>query len=263
LPAESSSRFIDIFMSEVANKKAELEFKSASLTVPALLLASNDLVCIDNILRKKINQAPEFFKDSPLLIDLHRLNAQQLTIDFDALVNLLRQLSFLPIGLRGGSVEQNKAALAIGIALHAVAGRNSNQGSEADSTAPAETDSPAGASAPADRTGAAKTTNKIITQPVRSGQRVYAHGDLTITATVSAGAEIMAEGNIHVYGSLRGRALAGVLGDTSSRIFCKDLQAELLSIAGVYQLRDDIPKAVQHKAVQVSLDKQMIVIAEI
>jgi len=250
-------------MSEVVNKKAALEFKSASLTVPALLLASNDLACIDEILREKISQAPEFFKDSPLLIDLHRLNAQQLTINFNDLVNLLRQLSFLPIGLRGGSEEQNKAALAIGISLHAISGRNPGQSSSADITASLETNSSAGDSSPAEQTVAAKTRNKIITQPVRSGQRVYAHGDLIITATVSAGAEIMAEGNIHVYGSLRGRALAGVLGDISSRIFCRDLQAELLSIAGVYQLRDDIPKAAQHKAVQVSLDRQLLVITEI
>lgn len=246
-------------MTEVAKKKTALEFKSASLTVPALLLASNDLVCIDDILREKITQAPEFFKDSPLLIDLHRLNSQQLTIDFDALVNLLRQLSLVPIGLRGGNAEQNKAALAIGITLHAASGRNSKQGCAAEAGTPEPGASP--------NTGAAvaktETSNKTISKPVRSGQRVYAHGDLIITATVSAGAEIMAEGNIHVYGTLRGRALAGVLGDTSSRIFCKDLQAELLSIAGVYQLRDDIPKAMQHKSVQVGLDRQMLVITEI
>jgi septum site-determining protein MinC len=105
--------------------------------------------------------------------------------------------------------------------------------------------------------------NKLITQPVRSGQRVYAKGDLIVTATVSAGAEIMAEGNIHVYGSLRGRALAGVLGNVDSRIFCSDLQAELISIAGIYQLSDDLSAETAHKPVQISLDKQTLIIKDI
>jgi septum site-determining protein MinC len=105
--------------------------------------------------------------------------------------------------------------------------------------------------------------NKLITQPVRSGQRVYAKGDLIVTATVSAGAEIMAEGNIHVYGTLRGRALAGVLGNVESRIFCSDLQAELISIAGIYQLSDDLSPETAHKPVQISLDNQTLIIKDI
>src|SRR5690606_12450274 len=129
--------------------------------------------------------------------------------------------------------------------------------------APAAVEAPAEIPAPITKDAPAKTENMLITQPVRSGQRVYSRGDLTVTATVSAGAEIMAEGNIHVYGSLRGRALAGVQGDVTARIFCMDLQAELLSIAGIYQLRDDISKEVQHKAAQVSLDDELIVIKQL
>ena len=84
-----------------------------------------------------------------------------------------------------------------------------------------------------------------------------------MTATVSAGAEIMAEGNIHVYGSLRGRALAGVQGNTECRIFCSDLQAELISIAGIYQLSDDLSNHTGHKPVQISLDNQTLIFKDI
>lgn len=232
--------------------KAPLEFKSASLTVPALRFFSNDLPVIGAVLREKIAQAADFFRASPVMIDLLPVNELGLAIDVVELVTLLRELGMVPVGLRGGSDAQNKAALALGIASQAAPASNTTKTRVKDTSTPTVT---AAAEKPA--------LNKFISHPVRSGQRVYSSGDLTVTATVSAGAEIMAEGNIHVYGSLRGRALAGVLGNTSSRIFCLDLQAELVSIAGIYKLRDDIPKEVQYKAAHVSLDDQMIVIKDL
>ncbi len=248
-------------MPDASAQKAALEFKSASLTVPALLLASNELGEVGERLREKIAQSPDFFRNSPLMLDLHRLNGQELSVDLEALVALLRSLGLLPIGLRGGTEAQNEAALALGISIHALSASTNAPAAAAPAPVPARKEP---ARAPAEKPAAERSpVNKTISQPIRSGQRVYSRGDLTVTATVSAGAEIMAEGNIHVYGSLRGRALAGVLGDTSSRIFCMDLQAELLSIAGIYQLRDDIPKAVQHKPAHISLDNQMIVIKDI
>jgi septum site-determining protein MinC len=103
----------------------------------------------------------------------------------------------------------------------------------------------------------------MITHPVRSGQRIYSTGDLIILAQVSAGAEIMAEGNIHVYGSLRGRALAGVQGNTEARIFCSDLQAELISIAGNYKVSEDLNGTVLHQPVQIYLQNHTLVIKDI
>jgi len=260
-------------MSGASQPKTALEFKSTSLTVPALLLASNDLATIEEHLREKIAHGAGFFKDSPVLIDVHRANALELEIDIAGLVSLLRNLALVPISLRGGTDAQNSAALAQGLFLRAASpsARKPSPVSRApevaveatavEATAVKESVDPRRDSA--SRADDRRPANKLITQPVRSGQRVYSHGDLTVTATVSAGAEIMAEGNIHVYGSLRGRALAGVQGDSSCRIFCMDLQAELLSIAGIYQLRDDIPKELQHKSAQVSLDDQMLVIKEL
>jgi septum site-determining protein MinC len=109
----------------------------------------------------------------------------------------------------------------------------------------------------------ASTTTTMITRPIRSGQRIYASGDLVVLAQVSAGAEIMAEGNIHVYSTLRGRALAGVQGNVEARIFCSDLQAELISIAGNYKISEDMRDVVSKKAVQVYLQGHTLIIKDI
>lgn len=238
-------------------QKAALEFKSTALTVPVLLLASNDERHIELQLQEKIAQAPEFFKHSPLLIDLQKLNSQGLDMNLQILVKLVRDLEFMPIGIRGGNEAQNQAALGMNLPVHSMHGGNTPLANK-----------PAAKTLAVPEVQAIKQPeqafeNKVITQPVRSGQRVYAKGDLIVTATVSAGAEIMAEGNIHVYGSLRGRALAGVLGDINSRIFCSNLQAELISIAGIYQLSDDLSPETAHKPVQISLDNQTLIIKDI
>ncbi|HCP03453.1 MAG TPA: septum site-determining protein MinC, partial [Pseudomonas sp.] len=101
----------------------------------------------------------------------------------------------------------------------------------------------------------AAIAGKIITEPVRGGQQVYARGgDLIVMAPVSAGAELLADGHIHVYGPLRGRALAGVQGNQEARIFCQSLEAELVSIAGQYKVAEDLRKQQWKQAVQISLE---------
>ncbi len=239
-------------------QKVALEFKSSSLTVPILLLACNDLAQIRLQLQEKIAQAPEFFKHSPVLVDLQKLNNQNLDLHLSDIVNLLREHEFMPIGIRGGTESQNQDAWSMNLPVHSLH-------SSAVSTQPASNAKTKALPVPEVNIKPADSSNqnKLISQPVRSGQRVYAKGDLIVTATVSAGAEIMAEGNIHVYGTLRGRALAGVLGDIDSRIFCSDLQAELISIAGIYQLSDDLSPEIAHKPVQVSLHNQTLIIKDI
>lgn len=241
-----------------SSQKTALEFKSTSLTMPVLLLAHNDLQRIAQQLQEKVVQAPEFFKNSPLLIDLQKLTQQNFAISIEALVGVLRSQGFMPIGIRGGNEQQNLEALAMNLPVHSMHGQNTPlaEANKAPKKLPLPDEE---IHAPANH----GPENKLVTQPVRSGQRVYAKGDLIVTATVSAGAEIMAEGNIHVYGSLRGRALAGVLGNVESRIFCSDLQAELISIAGIYQLRDDLGKHAAHKPLQISLENQTLIIKDI
>ena len=101
---------------------------------------------------------------------------------------------------------------------------------------------------------------KVIMRPIRSGQQVYAEGDLIVIASVGAGAEVLADGNIHVYGALRGRALAGVKGDVSARIFCKSMEAELVSIAGNFMLSDALQTFVWKEAAQVLLNDDNLLI---
>ncbi|MEY4210337.1 MAG: hypothetical protein RLZ92_716 [Pseudomonadota bacterium] len=234
-------------------KKTALEFKSTSLTTPALVLLSPDLDSIDQQLAEKVSQAPDFFKNSPLLIDLQKLNAKEINIEVEAIVALVRQHGFMPIGIRGGSEQQNQQILAINLPIHSIHNQNTPL-----------VDRQAAKPVASDAVGVNHTVeNKLISQPIRSGQRVYAKGDLIVTATVSAGAEIMAEGNIHVYGSLRGRALAGVLGNTDSRIFCSDLQAELVSVAGIYKLKDDLVEYPPQTSVHISLKDQTLDIKNI
>ena len=224
-----------------------LEFKSSTFSVPVLVLTSNDIIAIEQQLQEKIHLAPEFFKNSPLVFDLQELNKHNLDIDVSRLATLIRKLDLLPIGIRGGAAQQNQQALKLGIPVH------SGQSVAASSIQKQQSPEPEPLTA----------STMLITHPVRSGQRIYAEGDLIILAQVSAGAELLAEGNIHVYGSLRGRALAGVQGNTEARIFCSDLQAELISIAGNYKISEDLNDAVPNRRVQIYLQNHTLVIKDI
>jgi septum site-determining protein MinC len=270
-----------------AHHSPALEFKSSTFSVPVLVLASNDVITIEQQLQEKIHQAPEFFKNSPLVFDLQELNKHDLDIDVTELTHVIRKLGLLPIGIRGGGAQQNQQALELGIPIHSGhIARDGVYAANQSGTGAASTAASSGApkqqapepepepelesghdheseqdSAAEPQAVAVNTT--IITHPVRSGQRIYAAGDLVILAQVSAGAEILAEGNIHVYGSLRGRALAGVQGNTEARIFCTDLQAELISIAGNYKISEDLNSAAHSKPVQIHLKNHALVIEDI
>jgi septum site-determining protein MinC len=230
-----------------------LEFKSSTFSVPVLVIASNDLIVIEQQLQAKIKLAPEFFKNSPLVLDVQELNKQNSETDIAPVIGVLRKLGLLPIGIRGGNAEQNEQAVALGIPIHSIH----------TSSTTASTNKPKTPMPEPETKDLLQTGTTLITQPIRSGQRVYAAGDLVIVAPVSAGTEILAEGNIHVYGALRGRALAGVQGNTEARIFCSDLQAELISIAGNYKISEDLNQNIRNTPVQIYLDKRTLVIKEI
>jgi septum site-determining protein MinC len=257
----------------ISNQRPAIEFKSSTFAVPALIINSTDLKDINDKINRKIQQAPEFFKNSPILLDIHTLSDKKLDLNVSELIKLIRAIALIPIALRGGNSEQNETALKASLFIQPMQTTFDNDKS-LQMTTPIETKaSPADPSVAAalhspiraDRRTAKNTTavSKIISSPIRSGQRVYSEGDLIIMAQVSAGAEIMAEGNIHVYGSLRGRALAGVLGKPDSRIFCFDCQAELIAIAGNYKVNDDLDQSIKHKPVQIYLQDQALIIKEL
>lgn len=248
----------------VSSQQPVLELKSSSFTVPLLVLTKNDLHDISEQLDLKVQQAPEFFKNSPLIIDLQVLVKETQDIDLKSLVEIVRKQKLIPIGIRGGSQEQNKLALKLGIPVQSAANTHtSSQPIKTQKIEPipvAKTEVEVETETDADTD---KYKTKIVTQPIRSGQRVYVHGDLIVLSQVSAGSEIMAEGSIHVYATLRGRALAGVQGNSNSRIFCSDLRAELVSIDGHYKVSDDLNDIASGTSVQLFLKDQNLVIKEL
>lgn len=242
---------------KIHNLQSILEIRSSTFFVPVLVLYSNDFAVIEQALQQKVSQAPDFFRNSPIVFDLHELNNNNEEIDVATLVGLIRKIGLFPIGIRGGSEFQNEQASSIFIPVDAT---RSSQ-SIALETPKVSVSMPEPQAIV--KEVVVNNAATLITQPVRSGQRIYVSGDLIILAQVSAGAEIMAEGNIHVYNTLRGRALAGVQGNTNARIFCFDLQAELISIAGDYKTSEDLKETIQKKPVQVYLQNHALIIKEL
>lgn len=241
-------------------KKSALEFKSSSFSVPVLVIHSAELTQIKHQLKEKIAQAPEFFRNSPLLIDLQHCNEAEQAFELAALIGFLRTEKLFPIGISSGNEEQKKIALELYIPPHTIRSIHTENRSATQNIANPAKET---ITEKIDSKVTDKVENKLISHPIRSGQRIYVKGDLTVLSHVSAGAEIMAEGNIHVYGALRGRALAGVQGNTNSRIFCSALQAELVSIAGHYKISEELDSVDQHRPTQVFLQDQALIINNI
>jgi septum site-determining protein MinC len=227
---------------------ATFEIKSATLPLVSLLLKTADLRALAVELTARFGDPPDFFDNDPLVLDLSPLQGQgEVAIDFPALLDLLRSYRVLPVAARGGSTAQMAAALAAGLAA------------APEAVAPAP--SPQRASKPPAPTPAAAAaenvalTALIIDKPLRSGQQVYARGrDLVVLSMVNAGAEVIADGHIHVYAPLRGRAIAGARGNTEARILSLCLEPELISIAGVYRTSEvPLPADVLSKPTQVRL----------
>ena len=225
-----------------ASTPATFEIKSASLPLVALHLKSTDLSALSRELATRFGDIPEFFDNDPLVIELSALAADAQALDFAALVAMMRPYRVVPIAVRGGSAEQMAAAAAAGL----VAAPDVRV-----VTPPAPTASKsARAAAPVPVPGAL-----VIDKPLRSGQQVYARGrDLVVMSMVNAGAEVIADGHIHVYAPLRGKAMAGARGNTDARIFALSLEPELLSIAGIYRTSETpLPKTVWGHPTQVRL----------
>lgn len=223
------------------------EIKSAQLPLVALLLRSTDVRQLAQDLAQRFGDTPDFFDNDPLLIDLSGVQEEDTIPDFAALLPLLREHRLQPVAIKGGSEEQHQAALAAGLVTAQEATWTRTQAAQ-----PAQ---PTTQAAPAAPVAAAPTSALVVDKPLRSGQQVYARGrDLVVLAMVNPGAEVIADGHIHVYAPLRGKAIAGARGNAEARIFAQALEAELISIAGVYRTSDvPLPDNVRGKAAQVRL----------
>ncbi|HEX7045329.1 MAG TPA: septum site-determining protein MinC [Burkholderiales bacterium] len=219
------------------------ELKGRMIALSVLRVLTADLEALAEQLDARIAAAPDLFANFPVLLDFEALPEEtQLAFDIARFDRLLRERSLIPVGIRGACGVL--AGIAAGVGLGTLAAG----AAAAPRRAPREGAEP-------------RAANLLVKEPVRSGQQIYAKGgDLIVLATVSPGAEILADGNIHVYGTLRGRALAGVAGDTGARIFCRSLDAELVSIAGHYRVSEQIQDAERAQPVQIYLRDERLII---
>ncbi|WP_369413492.1 septum site-determining protein MinC [Caldovatus aquaticus] len=205
----------------------------------------------------QFRRAPGFLRFAPVVIGLSELEGVAPgEVDFAGLAQGLRALEIVPVGTTGGTPELRNAALACGLPPLRQIGKEGAEEPAPPAAAAAEQPvPPAAPPAPPPPPAAAGRPALVVDQPVRAGQRIWAQGgDLIVTATVNAGAEVIADGNIHVYGALRGRAMAGGAENVEARIFALNFDPELVSIAGYYAVRDGLTAAPLGRAVQVRLE---------
>ncbi len=226
------------------------DLKGSRLTTLVLHFYRTDNIAIAAELKEKVAQAPSVFKQAPVILDLRAVCNDAQTLDISFLVEILRGYGMLPIGVRGGNPKLNSMALAVGLSLLADA-KSNQQPLELEEENHILTKLP-----PEPQLAPVK----IIDHPVRSGQQIFSAGDLIILSMVSPGAEILAYRHIHVYGPLRGRALAGIKGDTSARIFCQKLEAQLVSVAGQYQINEELQPELLGKTAQIYLKEEQLCI---
>ena len=238
-----------------------LQLKGSLVPMTVLELNYYEPAQFEHDLLAKTSQAPDFFENLPVVISLEKLD-DAVPVPFDQLIKTCLKFSVKVVAIRGGTEHHQASAKLAGLGVLA---RQKDRPAEPEAT------NEAAAPKEVNTVEVVKTViqkdrqiSKLIHHPIRSGQQVYAaDGDLIIMASVSAGAEILADGNIHVYGALRGRALAGVRGNTSARIFCHSMEAELVSIAGQYMISEDLRKDLLNKPMQVYISDDALCFKEI
>lgn len=242
--------------------RSSFDLKSAQLPVMAVALRDTEVAVLTRDLAQRLADDPDFFDNDPVLIDLQHVRDSTEDIDFPKLIKALKRHRTLPVAVCGGSPAQMAAAHAAGLmpAPDAQPARAKPTAVEVREVevireVPVEVEVVREVPGPAPNA-------LIVDKPLRSGQQVYARGtDLVVMAVVSYGAEVIADGNVHVYAPLRGRAVAGARGNTEARIFSTCMEPQLLSIAGNYRaLETDLPKDIAGKPAQARLEGEKLVI---
>jgi septum site-determining protein MinC len=216
----------------------EIKGKVAPFTLFRPLIT--DLEALTRDVETRLEKTPEFFRNMAVIVDLSGLGQVKNEMDLAGLARLLREKGMMPVGIQGGNEFHDSLAPKLHLGVFPESRRTP--------TRPAVEESP-------------EQETLVVDKPVRSGQQIYARGgDLIVLAPVGQGAEVIADGNIHVYAVLRGRALAGAMGNESARIFCRDLRAELVSVAGLYRVSEDLPQDMLGAAVQIRLAGRQLLI---
>ena len=246
------------------------ELKIGQVGIANLRIRNLDIDKLCAEMRERVAGAPKLFERAAVILDFGGLSSPPDAATTKALIAGLQKAGVLPIAIAYGTSAIEALAREVGLPLLAKfrASYEPTVGAaSAAKTAPAADSEPVAAKAAPTAAAAvvAKTEPGLMqVQPVRSGQQVYAqHRDLTVCATVGAGAEAIADGSIHIYGALRGRALAGAAGQARARIFCREFHAELVAIAGIYKVLEEIPKHLHGKPVQIWLENDQLRIEEL
>lgn len=249
------------------------DLKIGQVGIANLRIRTLDVARLGAEMRDRVARAPKLFGRAAVIVDFGALPGTPDAATALALLDTLRAAGVVPVALAYGSSDNERLAIELGLPLLAKFRAQYEPGTASAGAAEAATahrDAPVAApAAPAKASAAAKTGTSASTEPgmiqvapIRSGQQIYAEQrDLTVLNTVGAGAEVIADGSIHIYGALRGRALAGARENGKARIFCREFHAELVAIAGHYKVMEDIPADLRGKAVQVWLDNGQIHIA--
>lgn len=240
--------------------RSAFELKGVMTPLTVLRLRSKDLNMIERQLRAKVTEMPQFFEGAPVVIDLSELEGNLRDLPLAALAQGLRVCRVIPVGAINVREEHEEAVRAAGLGILQTPLRPREESDEPVVEARAETPpEPVAAATPETPPPAPRfdphRPPMVIRQAVRSGQEVYARkNDLIVLAPVNPGAQIYADGHIHVYAPLRGRAMAGAQGMREARIYCQKLEAELVAVAGAYVMADDLPQTLRGKAAQVFLE---------
>lgn len=236
------------------------ELKIGQVGIANLRVRTLDVPKLVQEMRDRVARAPKLFGRAAVILDFGGLSQAPDATTAQALLDGLRDAGVLPVALAYGTSEIERLSEALDIPLLA---KFRAQYERIEGGAPTAPPPPPPAPAPVATPAAAPSRpGRMQRNAVRSGQQVYAdNADLTVLSTVGAGAEVIADGSIHIYGNLRGRALAGAQGNTDARIFCREFNAELVAIAGHYKVLDDIPRELRGKAVQVWLEQDQIKLA--
>jgi len=276
----------------MSSEAPAFKIKTGNLPVLQLHIFTTDIDQLKLELTQRLSQTPDFFASTPIVLELTGIATSDAALDFCALTSFMREHGMCPAGVSGGSAQQRVAAALSGLGLYPeFQARNAlRRATDRPNAAPAEearsaallstqpelpglaeenalevTIQPQSIEAPAHPVAPVQAVVRptmVIDRPVRTGQTIYAEGaNLVLLAIANAGSELIADGDIHVYAPLRGKAIAGAHGNESARIFVHKLEAELLSIAGCFKVFEDgVPEDVRGKAAQIHLEGTRLVI---
>ena len=236
------------------------DLRFGQVGIASVRVLRNDVPALREALARRVAAAPALFARAALILDLGHLANLPADDDMRALLAAVRDAGMLPVGIAYGTSANGELAERLDLPVIA----RFRAAYEREASAPAVAAPVAPSTTPA--TPASSTTLPGLhhAQAVRSGQQVYAQNrDLVVAATVAAGSEVIADGNIHVYGRLSGRAFAGALGNEQARIYCSDFRAQLVSIAGHYRVFEEVPAEFDGHAVQCWLEGDKLMLARL